>query len=122
MGTTVYTDDGTSIPGISFTSSITYSALLASEKNMDTYDDLFIEGSTGNIINENNLIIDPTVTSSADKWVFEFQCLILVQSKQPQLVPYTLVIGKILIKTGGIKIQMDMIILNILALLLAMEA
>ncbi|CUH92963.1 hypothetical protein [Herbinix luporum] len=73
MGTTVYTDDGTSIPGISFTSSITYSALLASEKNMDTYDDLFIEGSTGNIINENNLIIDPTVTSSADKWVFEFQ-------------------------------------------------
>ncbi len=73
VGTTVYSDDGSSIPGISFSSSITYSALLASEKNMDTYDDLFIEGSAGSIINKNNIITDPTVTSSADKWVYEFQ-------------------------------------------------
>ena len=73
VGTTIYSDDGKNIPGISFTSSIRYEALLGSQKNFDTYDDLFIEGSIGKAINESNLITDPTVTSSSDRWVFEFE-------------------------------------------------
>lgn len=71
--TNIYSDDGSAIPGISFSPNIRYHALLASNKNFDTYDDLFIEGSVGGVLNEKNLVVDPTETYPSDKWVFEFE-------------------------------------------------
>lgn len=73
--TTLYAQDGSVLSGlgISFSTSINYGALLASDKNFDVYDDLFIEGSVGGGINPANLINDPTSGASSEKWSFEFQ-------------------------------------------------
>ena len=72
VSTFTYSDDGSNIPGISLSSDIRYEALLAAHKDFDTYDDLFIEGSVGGVINHNNLTTDPTEASSSDQWIFEF--------------------------------------------------
>lgn len=73
--TALYAKDGSALSGlgISFSTSLNYGALLASEKDFDVYDDLFIEGSVGSVINPVNLISDPTGGDSSDKWSFEFE-------------------------------------------------
>jgi len=73
VGTKVFTDDGNSINGVSFSASIYYEALLASNKNFEEYDTAFIENSVSKIVNENNLIQDPIVSDSSLKWQFEFE-------------------------------------------------
>ncbi|MFA9376443.1 MAG: flagellin [Lachnotalea sp.] len=68
-----YSEDGNALTGISFISSINYTALLGSGKDLNAYDDLFIEGSVSNVLTTDNLINDPTDSDSSSEWVFEFE-------------------------------------------------
>jgi len=61
------------INGISFSASIDYPAMLASEKDFEKYDTDFIESSVNKIKNTNNLIQNPTESDSSLKWQFEFE-------------------------------------------------
>ncbi len=73
VGTKVFSDDGNPINGVSFSASIYYEALLASNKDFEEYDTAFIENSVSKIVNENNLIQDPIASDSSLKWQFEFE-------------------------------------------------
>ncbi|WP_313162753.1 flagellin [Sedimentibacter sp.] len=73
VGTKVYTDDENPINGVSFSATINYSALLASNKDFEKYDTTFIESSVNKSINESNLIQEPTNSDSSLKWQFEFE-------------------------------------------------
>lgn len=61
------------INGISFSASIDYPAMLASEKDFEKYDTDFIENSVNKIKNTNNLIQNPTESDPSLKWQFEFE-------------------------------------------------
>lgn len=61
------------INGISFSASIDYPAMLASEKDFEKYDTDFIESSVNKIKNTNNLIQNPTESDPSLKWQFEFE-------------------------------------------------
>ncbi len=72
VGTEIFTDDGNAIGGISFSASIRYEALLASEKDFNNYDTTFIENSVDGSSDESNLIQEPTESNPTLKWQLEF--------------------------------------------------
>ncbi|NYB72631.1 flagellin [Sedimentibacter hydroxybenzoicus DSM 7310] len=71
--TKLFSHDEKPINGISFSASINYPAMLASEKDFEKYDTDFIESSVNKIKNTNNLIQNPTESDPSLKWQFEFE-------------------------------------------------